>query len=337
MNIIEETLINNLEKFNLIGKKLVIGFSGGGDSTSLIIALNELRKKNSKLNFEAFHVNYGIRKESDDDQKFVENICNEMNINLIKKNLKDHKLMIDSDSEENLRNIRYDMISSHIIDTKSYCLITAHNLNDHVETFLMKLTRGAGLKGMEGLKYFSTIDKFNGLKIFRPFIEIKKKDLLDYCISKNINPVNDISNYDNKYSRNRIRNNVIPELEKLNPDFLNTINRVTYVAKEINSYQNKLIKDKYQKIKLIENQYEISFDRLKFNLLEDVEKKLIIKTKCESFSSQIFMEKKHLDIVIDKCLSKNNKFTLDMPGPIVLMANKDKVIIKNLVTEWHFI
>jgi len=51
MNIIEETLINNLEKFNLIGKKLVIGFSGGGDSTSLIIALNELRGKNSKLNF----------------------------------------------------------------------------------------------------------------------------------------------------------------------------------------------------------------------------------------------------------------------------------------------
>ena len=333
MNIIEETLINNLEKFNLIGKKLVIGFSGGGDSTSLIIALNELRKRNSKLNFEAFHVNYGLRKESDDDQKFVENICNEMNINLIKKNLKDHKLMIDSDSEENLRNIRYDMISSHIIDTKSYCLITAHNLNDHVETFLMKLTRGAGLKGMEGLKYFSTIDKFNGLKIFRPFIEIKKKDLLDYCISKNINPVNDTSNYDNKYSRNRIRNNVIPELEKLNPDFLNTINRVTYVAKEINSYQNKLIKDRYQKIKLIENQFEISFDRLKFNLLEDIEKKLIIKTKCESFSSQIFMEKKHLDIVINKCLSQNKEFSLDMPGPIIIKVKKDKVIIKILVAE----
>ena len=83
MNIIEETLINNLEKFNLIGKKLIIGFSGGSDSTSLIIALNELRKRNSKLKFEAFHVNYGIRKESDDDQKFVENICNEMDINLI--------------------------------------------------------------------------------------------------------------------------------------------------------------------------------------------------------------------------------------------------------------
>ena len=328
MNMIEETLISNLERFNLLGKKLVIGFSGGGDSTSLIIALNELRKKYSQLNFEAFHVNYGLRKESDKDQEFVENICNKMNINLTKKNLKDQKLIPNSDSEENLRNIRYNLISSHIIETKSYCLITAHNLNDHVETFLMKLTRGAGLKGMEGLKYFSIINKFKGLKIFRPFIEIKKKDLFDYCISKNINPINDSSNYDNKYSRNRIRNNVIPEFEKLNPDFLNTINRVTYVAKEINSYQNKLIKDRYQKIKLMENQFEISFDRLKFNLLEDIEKKLIIKTKCESFSSSIFIEKKHLDIVINKCLSQSKEFSLDMPGPIIIKANKDEVIIR---------
>ena len=283
MNMIEETLIRNLEKFDLIDKKLVIGFSGGGDSTSLIIALDKLRKLDYKLNFEAFHVNYGLRKDSDKDQKFVENICDELNICLTIHNLKDQKLIPNSESEDNLRNIRYNIISSHIIKTKSYCLITAHNLNDHVETFLMKLTRGAGLKGMEGLKYFSIINKFNDLKIFIPFIEIKKKDLYDYSISNDTKPINDISNKDNKYSRNRIRNNVIPELEKLNPDFLNTINRVTKLASEINSYQNNLIKKKYPKLNLVENKNEISFDRLKFNLLEDIEKKLLVKTKCESF------------------------------------------------------
>ena len=275
MNMIEETLIRNLEKFDLIDKKLVIGFSGGGDSTSLIIALDKLRKLDYKLNFEAFHVNYGLRKDSDKDQKFVENICDELNICLTIHNLKDQKLIPNSESEDNLRNIRYNIISSHIIKTKSYCLITAHNLNDHVETFLMKLTRGAGLKGMEGLKYFSIINKFNDLKIFRPFIEIKKKDLYDYSISNNTKPINDISNKDNKYSRNRIRNNVIPELEKLNPDFLNTINRVTKLASEINSYQNNLIKKKYPKLNLVENKNEISFDRLKFNLLEDIEKQSV--------------------------------------------------------------
>ena len=333
MNIIEETLIKNLEKFDLIDKKLVIGFSGGGDSTSLIIALDKLRKLDYKLNFEAFHVNYGLRKDSDKDQKFVENICDELNICLTIHNLKDQKLIPNSESEDNLRNIRYNIISSHIIKTKSYCLITAHNLNDHVETFLMKLTRGAGLKGMEGLKYFSIINKFNDLKIFRPFIEIKKKDLYDYSISNNTKPINDISNKDNKYSRNRIRNNVIPELEKLNPDFLNTINRVTKLASEINSYQNNLIKKKYPKLNLVENKNEISFDRLKFNLLEDIEKKLLVKTKCESFSNSIFMEKKHLDIVINKCLSQSKNFSLDMPGTIIIKANKDKIIIKNLVSE----
>ena len=333
MNIIEETLIKNLEKFNLIDKKLVIGFSGGGDSTSLIIALNELKKKYNQLNFEAFHVNYGLRKDSNKDQKFVENICTKLDIDLTIHNLKEQKLIPDSESEENLRNIRYNIISSHIIKTESYCLITAHNLNDHVETFLMKLTRGAGLKGMEGLKYFSVIKKFKDLKILRPFIEIKKRDLYDYCISKNFEPVNDISNKDNKYSRNRIRNNVIPELEKLNPDFLNTINRVTSLASEINSYQNKLIEKKYQKLNLIENKNEISFDRLKFNLLEDIEKKLLLKTKCESFSSSIFMEKKHLDIVVDKCQSQSKEFSLDMPGTIIIKANKDNIVIKNLVTK----
>ena len=333
MNIIEETLIKNLEKFNLTDKKLVIGFSGGGDSTSLIIALSELKKRYYQLNFEAFHVNYGLRKDSNKDQKFVENICTKLDIPLTIHNLKEQKLIPDSESEENLRNIRYNIISSHIIKTESYCLITAHNLNDHVETFLMKLTRGAGLKGMEGLKYFSVINKFKDLKILRPFIEIKKRDLYDYCISKNIKPINDISNKDNKYSRNRIRNNVIPELEKLNPDFLNSINRVTYLASEINSYQNKLIEKKYQKLNLIENKNEISFDRLKFNLLEDIEKKLLLKTKCESFSSSIFMEKKHLDIIVDKCLSHSNEFSLDMPGTIIIKANKDNIIIRNLVTE----
>ena len=86
-------------------------------------------------------MNYGLRKDSNKDQKFVENICTKLDIPVTIHNLKEQKLIPDSESEENLRNIRYNIISSHIIKTKSYCLITAHNLNDHVETFLMKLTR----------------------------------------------------------------------------------------------------------------------------------------------------------------------------------------------------
>tara|TARA_B100000941_G_scaffold56062_1_gene36430 strand:+ start:1010 stop:2011 length:1002 start_codon:yes stop_codon:yes gene_type:complete len=328
MYIIEKILMNNLEKFDLLNKKFTIGFSGGSDSTSLIIALTELKKNGTTLNFDAFHVNYGLRKDADNDQRFVESLCKKLKVKLTKVNLKKQNLLPKSPSEENLRNIRYKLISSHILKNDSYCLITGHNLNDHVETFLMKLARGAGMKGMEGLKYFSIINKFNDLKIFRPFIKIKKNDLLNYCLTNEISPINDISNYDNKYSRNRIRNNVVPEMEKLNSDFLNTINRTTNIIKEINIYHNKLIEEKIKKIKLIENENLISMDRSKFNMLDEVERKLILKSKCESFSESIFIEYKHLNIIIKKCSSQIKNFSLDMPGPIIIKGNKDSLVIK---------
>ena len=71
MDKIEENLINILEKFNLINKKLVVGVSGGGDPTSLLLALNQIKKIIPKIYFEAFHVNYGLREESDNDEYFV--------------------------------------------------------------------------------------------------------------------------------------------------------------------------------------------------------------------------------------------------------------------------
>tara|TARA_B100000073_G_scaffold213916_1_gene177841 strand:+ start:1039 stop:2019 length:981 start_codon:yes stop_codon:yes gene_type:complete len=325
MNRIENILFDNLKNFNLLDKKLLVGFSGGPDSTALILALNELANEKNDLYFEAFHVNYGLRKESYKDQEFVEKICNDLNIKLA---IKEIDFKIKSKSEDNLRNIRYKLMSSHILDNGLYCLLTGHNLNDHVETFLMKLSRGTGLKGMEGLKYLSTLSEYNNLKILRPFIDIKKIELFDYCISNKVTPINDISNKDNKYSRNRIRNRIIPELEKLNPELLNTINRLTKIINEQNMYQNKLINKKFEKIKVIEKFNEISFNRKEFNELEEIEKKLILKSKCESLSKLVFIEKKHLDIIVEKCLSKNNNFSLDMPGPVTIKVNREQITLK---------
>lgn len=330
---IEELLNNNLEKLNLKDKKILIGFSGGGDSTALILAMHELKKVLPKLYFEAFHVNYGLRKESNKDQKFVEGICNKLGIKLTVKNILNENIHLESDSEENLRNIRYKLMSSYIIKSKLFCVITAHNLNDHVETFIMKLSRGIGLKGMEGIKDYSTINEFDKLKIYRPFIKIKKNDLLDYCTSKNIEPIKDLSNLDLKFSRNRIRNNVIPELEKLNPDFLNSVNRLTELVKELNAYQNKYIEKKFEEIRITENDKKICFNRNKFNKLDNVEKKLILKSKCESFSPRIFIESKHLDIIVSQCLSQKNNFSLDMPGPITINANSNEISLIKLISK----
>ena len=72
--------------------------------------------------------------------------------------------------------------------------------------------------------------------------------------------------------------------------------------------------------------------RNKFNLLDNFEKKILLKSKCESFSKDVFIENKHLEILIEKCLSNKNNFSLDMPGPIIFKADKEQVSIK-LINE----
>tara|TARA_S200000501_G_scaffold313802_1_gene305410 strand:- start:862 stop:1863 length:1002 start_codon:yes stop_codon:yes gene_type:complete len=333
MNKIEENLLESLKKFNLIEKRFVVGFSGGSDSTALIIALKQIQRIVPNLYFEAFHVNYGIREESNKDEKFVQYICSKLEIKLIIKNVKNENINLQGDSENELRKIRYQLISKYIINSEAYCLLTAHNLNDHVETFLMKLARGTGLKGMEGINNYSILEEFEGLKIYRPLIKIKKEDLLEYCLINNENPIYDVTNNNIKFSRNRIRKKVIPEFEKLNPGFLNTVNRLTMLVKELNGYQNKLVDKIFKEIKINENSIKISFKRIEFNLLESFEKKLIIKSKCESISHSVFIESKHIDIIIAMCNSKNNSFSLDLPGPIIINATKGEVSLEKLISK----
>ena len=337
MDKVEENLISNLKKFNLIGKKLIVGVSGGGDSTSLLIALSEIKKIIPKIYFEAFHVNYGLRIESSNDEEFVKKICKKLKVKITTKNIKKEKINLRGDSENELRAVRYELISSYILKSKSYCLLTGHNLNDHIETFLMKISRGAGLKGMEGINYFSTLEEFQNLKIFRPLLSFNKEELKKYCSSKNIKPMKDITNFNIKFTRNRIRKNIIPEFEKLNPEFLNTVNRLTNLIKELNNYQNRIIDEIFREIKIKEGKKKISFKRKRFNLLENFEKKLILKSKCESLSHSIFIESKHIDIILEKCLSKKNNFSLDMPGPIIINATKDEISLEKLVTKQQFI
>lgn len=207
---------STIRKFNMIeaGDKVLVALSGGSDSMSLLYSLNELK---NELCFciEAAHVNHSLRgKESDNDEKFVREVCNKLGIKL-------HVLKADvgrfADEnglslEDAGRKIRYDYFSSVCPDGK---IATAHNLNDRIETFLFNFTRGSGLKGL------CSIPPVRG-NVIRPLIECSKDDVLSYCRQNCISFVTDKSNYDVIYSRNRIRHNVIPQLKQINDGFENT-------------------------------------------------------------------------------------------------------------------
>lgn len=222
---------NTIIRYNMPveGKKIVVGLSGGSDSMCLIYILNQLK---DEMNFtlEAAHINHCIRgEEADNDEAFCRRQCENMGIkfNSLKADVialaKEQKKSV----EEAGRDVRYNFFSDCASDNG--LIATAHNLDDRIETFLFNFTRGASLNGL------CSIPVING-NIIRPLIECTKDEINAFCKENNISYVTDKTNSDVKYTRNRIRHNVITELKTINQSFETVARRCIDYLNEDESY-----------------------------------------------------------------------------------------------------
>ena len=226
----------DFRKMNLKSKKVAVALSGGSDSMALLHFLNS----NSTIyNFSlcAINVEHGIRgQESVNDSKFVKDFCEKNNIPLLSFSVdcfsfaKENKLTL----EQAGRLLRYRCFNEAI--SKNFCdvIATAHHLSDNAESVLFNLFRGTGLKGLFGIA-----DNFSG-KIIRPFLEISKDEINEYVKEYDIPYVEDSSNQDDKYTRNYIRLNIIPEIKKIFPQVEKSILRLSKTTKEEGEFLDSL-------------------------------------------------------------------------------------------------
>lgn len=204
-----------VSKWHMIEKedRVIVGVSGGADSVCLLFVLSELRKE---IPFEiiAVHVNHGLRgKDADADEAYVKQFCSSLGVNLysyyenvelIAKNRK-------QSTEEAGRDIRRAYFESTMESCKANKIALAHHKNDNAETLLFHLARGTGLRGLGGMK------PVRGAYI-RPFLCVTRAEIESYLHKKGIDYCEDATNGTDEYTRNRIRNHVIPFLEKeVNP------------------------------------------------------------------------------------------------------------------------
>lgn len=320
----EEKILETIKQFELIesGDKIVIGVSGGPDSMCLLNSLNNIRKdENNDLSFDicVAHINHMIREEADLETEYVEDYCNKNNIPIYIKRANVIKIAEENKIglEEAGRNVRYKFFEEVLKTTGSNKIAIAHNLNDRAETVLMNLMRGSGPLGLKGIG-----PKRNNLYI-RPLIQINRKDIEEYCEKEKLNPKFDKSNKDNTYTRNKIRNLLIPYLQKeFNPNIIESITKLSEIMTDEQNYLEKIVNNIYTNLLIEEKEDEIILDLKKFNKQDVViKRKLILYTINKLLKTTKNIEKIHIEDIIKLC---NNNI-----GNKYLTPNKNiKVFLK---------
>ncbi|MBI5144745.1 MAG: tRNA lysidine(34) synthetase TilS [Candidatus Omnitrophica bacterium] len=205
--------LNTIKRYRLIdkGEVIVIGVSGGPDSLALLYLLQSLKRK-WKLKLHLAHLDHMLRKDSHKDREFVEKLAEKLRLPFTGAQINVKELASQGGSlEEIARNARLGFLFKVAGDTRSKKIALGHNLDDQAETVLMRILRGSGLYGLSAILPKRDI---RGYQIIRPLIEISRRGIESFLKKKKIKPLRDASNLKDIYFRNRIRNRLLPLLEK---------------------------------------------------------------------------------------------------------------------------
>lgn len=213
-----------------INGKIGVAVSGGMDSMALLNAYLAINQDLCVINIE-----HGIRgKSSIDDSNFVRNYCKNNNVECLSFSVDTLNSMANGESVETCaRRLRYQIFDKLLFDGTVQKIALAHHADDNVETVLMRIFRGTGINGLIGIS-----DRENYI---RPLIKFSKEDVCSYVKTKSIPFVTDETNANVDYTRNYVRNEIIPKIKDRYPSLIESVSRLCSCAQEINSYINSQV------------------------------------------------------------------------------------------------
>jgi tRNA(Ile)-lysidine synthase len=235
-------------------KRLLLAVSGGVDSMILVFLCNQL-----KLDIAVAHCNFQLRgKESNDDEDFVKSQTEKLQIPIFIKKF-DTKSFAEKEKlsiQVVARNLRYEWFNKLLINNDYDYILTAHHLDDSLETFLINFTRGSGLDGFTG------IPEQNGT-IIRPLLPFSRNEIEVFAKENNLEWREDSSNASDNYLRNKLRHDVIPILKELNPSLLDSFENTISNLQQAQSLVTDVSQTVYKQVVSEEGFIKIDISKLK--------------------------------------------------------------------------
>ena len=195
-------------------RTVVVGLSGGPDSVCLLDLLALMAERGElSVRIHAAHLNHGLRgAESDEDERFARELAERMGLPITVER-RDVGTAGGGSIEEAARRERYSFLAAVARDVGAEAVAVAHNADDQIETVLHRLIRGAGLKGLRGMSPARPLERGSAVRLIRPLLRARRSRILEYLRGRGLSFREDSSNRDNKFLRNRIRNELLPLLE----------------------------------------------------------------------------------------------------------------------------
>lgn len=333
------------------GETFVVAVSGGADSTSLLLALNELKiRKKLDLRFIVAHFNHDLRgAESEKDAQFVRDLADRFELELA---LKKEKISGEGNLEQAARIARYEFLFETAENLDAFAVLTAHTLNDQAETFLLNLIRGSGLEGLGGMKSVrnfeskiqnsetktvdliaeqSKIQKLKSeIKLVRPFLSwAKRKETENFCHQNAVDFRYDTMNEDLSFKRVRIRKILLPLLEDFNPKTVENLAQTAFLLQEdfraLKKFSGfeKPASDKVEKDLQLKDLKNL-FPSIRQTVLRDW-----LKTRRGDLRG---LDRKHFEAVENLIFSRRSGKKAELPnGEFVLKERGSLVFVKSAV------
>ncbi|HJN53890.1 MAG TPA: tRNA lysidine(34) synthetase TilS, partial [Flavobacteriaceae bacterium] len=329
---------------SLLVNKFIITVSGGVDSVTLVHLCLKL-----KLKFVIAHCNFKLRgEESNDDESFVRDLAIKHNIKFYNKSFNTKKLSSNDNKSIQMvaRELRYSWFEELSKELNVKHILTAHHLDDSLETFLINLSRGSGIDGLLG------IPKVNDT-VFRPLLIFKKNEILSYAKKNKISWREDSSNREQDYLRNQIRLEVLPKLTEINPNLLEnfskSIDRLQQSKSIIKDKMNDFVKNvsfkkdekryfEINKIKKVSNIDAYLYELLKkynFTQWDDIRDLLDSQSGKQIISKthKLLKDREHLILVKNSEIENKSLLISKSSKEVVVSAGKIKASIAKKISK----